>query len=113
VSGDNSNPKTHVGMDVFYGQSMAGREIFKDLTLEGGVRRITVKISASVGDNPEVSRKPGLWDPLIGTTWRHQFGRKWMLHAHLDGGGFGVGSDLSLAASARADWRFAKHFGVT
>ncbi len=112
LSGDNTNPKVHLGVDVFYGQLMGGHTLWKDLSLEGGVRRMALKISASVGDRPEVDRKPGIWDPLIGMTWRHQAGKKWMFRAHLDGGGFGVGSDLTLAASARADWRFAKHFGL-
>jgi hypothetical protein len=35
-----------------------------------------------------------------------------MLKAHVDGGGFGVGSDVDIGASIRADWRFVKHFGV-
>jgi hypothetical protein len=34
-------------------------------------------------------------------------------HLSLEGGGFGVGTDVSVAASARADWMFAKHFGIT
>jgi len=113
VSGDNTNPKVHVGMKIYYGQFMAGREVLKGLSLEGGARRMALKISASVGDNPEVTRKPGIWDPLVGMTWRHQMGKKWMLQAHMDGGGFGVGSDVSIGASARADWRFARHFGLT
>ncbi len=113
LSGDNTNPKLHLGLDVMFGQVMGGYKILNSLYLEGGVRRMALKISASANDSPEVSRKPGLWDPLIGTTWKHTLGRKWQLAAHLDGGGFGVGSDVTLAASARADWRFAKHFGLT
>jgi hypothetical protein len=31
----------------------------------------------------------------------------------MDGGGFGVGSDLDIGANASADWRFARHFGMT
>jgi hypothetical protein len=74
---------------------------------------MALTINTSVGDRPEVSRKPGIWDPIVGMTWRHEFGRSWRLHAHLDGGGFGVGTDVSMAAMVRADWRFAKHFGLT
>lgn len=112
ISADNINPTVNVGMHIKYGQLMGGHEILKGLTLEGGVRRMAFNIDATIGANPEVSRQVGVWDPIVGLTWRHQLGRKWMLRGHMDGGGFGVGSDLTLAGSFRADWRFAKHFGV-
>ena len=113
ISGDSTNPKAHLGLDIFFGQVMGGYKILKEVDLEGGVRRMSLNIHASVGDRPEVSTKPGIWDPLIGMTWKHPMGRKWLLTTHLDGGGFGVGSDVTLAGGVRADWRFAKHFGVT
>jgi len=112
VSGDNSNPKAHMGLDVIFGQANVGYQLVRSLSLEGGVRRMSVKISASVGERPEVSRKPGVWDPVIGMTWTQVMGRKWRLRAHFDGGGFGVGSDVTLSGTARVDYRFAKHFGV-
>ena len=36
-----------------------------------------------------------------------------MLHVTGEGGGFGVGADVDLAASVRADLKIVKHFGVT
>jgi len=113
ISGDHTDPKAHVGLDILFGELMGGYEIVKDLSLEGGVRRMNVKITASVDPNPEVSRKPGIWDPLIGITWKHQLGRKWLFRTHFDGGGFGVGSDVTYSGTARVDYRFVKHFGVT
>ena len=113
VSGDSTNPTAHLGMDIKFGEGFLGYKIIKDLSLEGGVRRMALKLTTSVGTRPEVVRNPGLWDPLIGMTWKHTMGRKWMLTAHFDGGGFGVGSDVTLGGSVRADWRFTKHFGVT
>jgi len=112
ISADNTNPTVNVGTDIKYGQLMGGYEILKGLSLEGGVRRMAFNIHATIDTNPEVSRQVGVWDPLVGFTWRRQLGNKWMLRGHMDGGGFGVGSDLTLAGSFRADWRFAKHFGV-
>jgi hypothetical protein len=35
------------------------------------------------------------------------------LHIIGEGGGFGVGADLDLAGSMRADFRFPRHFGLT
>jgi len=117
VSGDktntNLNLKTHVGLRVIFGELFGGREVLKGLFLEGGVRRMSVKISASLNDRPEVSRTPGVWDPLIGFTWKHPWKKKWQLTAHFDGGGFGVGTDYSLSGTVRADWRFTRHFGTT
>lgn len=112
LSGDRTTPKVHVGMDVIYAQAFAGREILPSLYLEGGVRRMALNINAKVGELPEVNRKPGIWDPLVGVTYDKRLGKKWNLTAHVDGGGFGVGSDLSIGAEVHADWRFAKHFGL-
>jgi hypothetical protein len=36
-----------------------------------------------------------------------------MVTAHLDGGSFGVGSDVDVQAAVRLAWRFARHFGLT
>jgi hypothetical protein len=113
LSGDHNAPKVHIGLDILYGQLMVGREIVDGLTLEGGFRRSALKITADVGSYPEVTRKPGVWDPLVGITYRKVFARKWRFEGHLDGGGFGVGADVSVNATARFDWRFARHFGVT
>ncbi len=35
------------------------------------------------------------------------------LDLHGDGGGFGIGSDVTYGANAKLDWRFAKHFGLS
>jgi hypothetical protein len=113
VSGDNSHPTVHIGMKAVYGSLMGGFQADNGLSLEGGFRRLALDINAAVNDRPGVSAKPGIWDPLIGVSWTHQLGRQWMLKAHVDGGGFGVGSDVDVGASVRADWRFARHFGVT
>ena len=90
---------------------MAGREIFPNLYVEGGFRRLALDIHATVG-SLSASRSPGYWDPLIGLTYRRELGRKWRILIHGDGGGFGVGSDVDVTASARAEWQFARHFGI-
>ena len=113
VSADSSNPKVDIGLSVVYGQLKGGYEFLPHLSLEGGVRRMALHISATVDPYPELSRRPDIWDPLVGLGYRRQLGRKWSFAAHMDGGGFGVGSDVTIGASARADWRFAKHFGAT
>ncbi len=112
LSADQDQPKAHLGLDVIFAQLMGGREVLPNLSLEGGVRRMALKISAQAESSPEVSAKPGVWDPLIGMTYRRDVGRKWRLTAHLDGGGFGAGSDITVAGTGTAEWQFAKHFGL-
>jgi hypothetical protein len=108
-----SNPFARISMNVIYGQVMAGREILPNFFLEGGVRRMSLDVSLRLADFPTVSTKPGVWDPLVGLTYRRQLTKKWRMFAHADGGGFGVGTDEDVAASVRAEWQFARHFGLT
>jgi hypothetical protein len=112
VSGDNTNPKVHIGMNVLYGAALGGYKITRGLSLEGGFRYLGMKISGNIDDRPGIVARPGVTDPLIGLTWNQPLGRRWMMNMHFDGGGFGVGSDVDMKGSVRFDWRFAKHFGL-
>jgi len=49
---------------------------------------------------------------MVGFTYRRTFHRKWLLNAHREGGGFGVGSESAFGGTRRADWHFAKHSGA-
>jgi hypothetical protein len=113
MSGDRTSPHVHLGLNVIFGGILVGHQLLiNGLSLEGGFRRMALNINADVLDYPEVSRKPGVWDPLIGTTYRRQLSKKWRLNGHFDGGGFGVGCDYDMVEGGRFDWRFAKHFGL-
>ena len=46
-------------------------------------------------------------------SWCSPIGKKWRILIHGNGGGFGVGSDVDVAATGRAEWQFARHFGIT
>ncbi len=113
LSATRTTPRTKVTADFIYGQAMVEHEVYKGLSLGGGFRRMALDLTATVGDFPSVSRTPGFWDPLLSATYRKQLNRKWRVSGHMDGGGFGVGSDLDIGAAASADWRFAKHFVLT
>jgi hypothetical protein len=113
VGGDRpERPKLTVDVDIYYGYASGGRKIYKELALTGGVRRIAFKYDIKINDDPNFSRKLGLWDPLIGVGWHH-LGKSVDLHATFDGGGFGAGADVDLSACFRMDKRFATHFGMT
>jgi hypothetical protein len=112
LSGQRKTPFVDVHLDFVFGHAMAGREVLPDLYVEGGVRRLALDIHATV-ESSSASRSPGFWDPLVGLTYRRQLGRKWRILIHGDGGGFGVGSDVDVTATGRAEWQFARHFGIT
>jgi len=111
LSAQHKNPLVDVKLDFVFGNAMAGREILPNLYVEGGVRRLALDLHATV-ESSGASRSPGYWDPLIGLTYRRQLGKKWRIVIHGDGGGFGVGSDVDVTATGRAEWQFARHFGI-
>lgn len=111
LSGERTTPFANIHMDFVFGHAMAGREVLPGLYVEGGARRLALDIRATVGSS-SASRSPGFWDPLLGLSYRRQLGRKWRIIIHGDGGGFGVGSDDDVTATGRAEWQFARHFGL-
>lgn len=113
LSADKTRPLVHISTDVLFGDLSVGREIYHHVALTGGVRRMALKIGAQLGDRPEVDWKPGVWDPLVGLDWREALSHKWAVRLNLAGGGFGVGNDVDVSATFRADWRFTHRFGLT
>lgn len=111
LSAKRETPVAKVSLDFVFGHVLVGRELLPGFYVEGGARRLALDINATV-QTENASRSPGFWDPLIGVTYRRQLGRKWRILLHGDGGGFGAGSDVDVTASGRADWQFARHFGV-
>jgi hypothetical protein len=112
LTAETTSPKVTIKSKIIYGQAMGGREILPDLWLEGGVRRMALNVGVTALSFPEVARKPSITDPLIGLSYRHPLGKKFRVDLHADGGGFGVGSDVDVAATARVDWRISRHFGL-
>ena len=113
VGGDRpSLPNLTVDVDFIYGHASVGRRIYKDLLVTAGVRRIALKYDIAIADVAPFTRKPGLWDPVVGVGY-HRVGDKLELHGLLEVGGFGVGSDSEFSASFRFDWKPTRHFGLT
>ena len=113
VGGDRPDlPNLTVDADVIYGHGAVGYKIYKDLFVTGGVRRFALKYDIRIADLPDFSRKPGLWDPLVGVAYHH-VADKFEAHALLDVGGFGVGSESEVGAAFRLDWKPVRHFGLT
>lgn len=113
ISASKTTPKVSISTSAIYGDVFAGRQIYHNLALTGGVRRLALKIDAQLGNLPEQHWEPGVWDPMVGLDWRGALSHKWSVRLDLAGGGFGVGNDIDLSGSFRGDWRFARHFGLT
>ena len=112
VGGDRvERPFLVADLDILYGDAKIGRRIAPDLYVTGGLRRVAVKYAVTLGDLPPLSNKPGIWDPIVGIGW-HRSGSRLEWHASFEGGGFGVGADVDLAAGFRVDWKLARHFGL-
>ena len=113
VGGDRpERPPLVVDVDLVYGDARIGRRIAPDFYALAGVRRLVFDYDVTLGDLPRLSRKPGIWDPVIGVGW-HRVGPRVEWHASVDGGGFGVGADVDLSASVRVDWKPLRVFGLT
>jgi len=112
LSAERKTPFAKVNLDFVFGDVLIGREVLPGLYAQGGVRRVALDVHATV-QSDSASRSPGFWDPLVGVTYRRQLGRKWRILIHGDGGGFGAGSDVDVTAIGRAEWQFARHFGLT
>jgi hypothetical protein len=106
-------PLLEVDLDIIYGHASGGVKVYKDLYVTAGVRRLALKYDITLGTRPSFVRKPGLWDPLVGLGWHGALGPRWDMHVSGEGGGFGVGADVDLSVTARADWKMFHHVGLT
>ena len=107
-----STPRFSVDVDVIYAYGSVARRLAKGIYVTGGVRRLALNYDITVPGSAPISRKPGVWDPLVGVAY-HKLGPKLDLHGSFEGGGFGVGSDSEYAAYFRADWKPWRHVGIT
>lgn len=110
--GDRTQPNLTVDVDLIYGHVSGGRRIVKDLFVTAGVRRLALDYEIALQGFTTFSNKPGLWNPLVGVAYHH-VGRVFEVHAALEGGGFGVGADSDVGATARVDWKPFRHLGFT
>ena len=107
-------PLLNVDLDIIYGHVSGGVKIFKSLYATGGVRRVALEYDIQLADRPQhFGRKVGIWDPLVGLGWHGTLGSRWTLRVVGEGGGFGIGADVDLGGSVRADLKIASHVGLT
>ena len=112
VGGDRSTPRLAVDVNLIYAHATVAREIASGFFVTGGVRRFALKYDIDFLDFDRFTRKPGIWDPLVGLAY-HKVGDSLQFHAHAEYGGFGVGADSDVGVGARFDWTPWEHFGFT
>jgi hypothetical protein len=112
MSGDVEAPRLGLSVNTIYGQALGGFEVAPNLYAEGGVRRFALKMTASVLTFPEVTWKPGLWEPVVGMTFRPMLARKVRLMTHADIGGIGQDGHRTATATARIEWKPIGHLAL-
>jgi len=112
LAGEEERPLVELDVDVIYADLLAGIKVAPAFYLQGGVRRIALDIDATILTFPTLSWKPGIWEPVVGASFRPRLARRWLLIAHGDVGGLGAGDSTTAAASIRAEWQPAKHFSL-
>ena len=70
MTGSVEAPHFNLSLDTFAYRVMGGFRIAPALYIDGGVRRFAVKMTASILDFQPVTWKPGMWEAVIGATFR-------------------------------------------
>jgi hypothetical protein len=120
VSADRQSPHVSVKTKTLLFEARGGVRVFKGISATGGIHHVSMDLDAtldlpSVGRSLEGRAKPAYWDPMLGVDWRGQHGR-WEFQTGFEGGGFGVGTDVDLSGTMRADYRigwFDLRFGYS
>jgi len=106
-------PGITVKSDAYFLSARGGVRLAGGLFATGGVRRVRIDLDTTL-ELPvshrtiEGTAQRGVWDPLIGVDYRHTMG-SWTLDGNVQGGGFGVGTDVDVSAEVHARWRVVKH----
>jgi hypothetical protein len=114
LSASRATPLVQVDSNTYFVTGRAGVRLFGGLSATAGFRRVSADLDATLtrpsnGATLQGHTKPVLWDPLIGLDWRGRLGDRWRLATNVQGGGFGVGTDLDVSAEAYASWRPLRH----
>jgi hypothetical protein len=114
LSATRSTPLVTLDSKTYFFNGRAGVRLFGGFSATAGFRRVSADLNASIerasaGTIAQASAKPVLWDPLVGVDWRSDLGDRVRVSANLQGGGFGVGTDLDVSAEAYASWRLLRH----
>lgn len=109
MSGSVETPRFRLHVNTLTYKVLGGFEVLPALYIEGGARYLGIKMTASILSFPEVTWKPGIWEPVVGATFHPQLTRTFRLVAQADYGGIGDDSHRASAAKATFEWKPISH----
>jgi hypothetical protein len=112
MSGSVELPRFNLDLDTVSYRLMGGFRIAPALYVDGGVRRFAVNMTASILDFPEVTWDPGIWEPVVGVTFRPQLTRSIRLFTQADFGGTGDDANRSASVTGEVEWKVVKHLSL-
>jgi hypothetical protein len=112
MSAEVGTPFARLEVDTIAGRLFGGVRVLPALYIDAGVRRLALKMTASVLAFPTETWKPGIWEPVIGFTYRPQFGRKFRILAQANVGGLGQSDHRTGELTATAEWKPVSHFAL-
>ena len=72
MSGSVDAPHFNVTVDTISFKVIGSVAVAPALYIDGGVRRFALNMTASILDFQPVTWKPGIWEPVVGVTFRPQ-----------------------------------------
>ena len=109
MSGSVTLPRFDLDLDTITLKLTGGFRVAPDLYVDAGVHHLAVKMNASVLDFAPVEWKPGIWEPIVGATYRPFIKKNLRLFTH---GDFGFGDTRSATLTARVEWKPVRYFAM-
>ena len=102
MSGSVTLPRFDLTLDTITLKLMGGFKVAPALYVDAGVHHLAVDMTASILTFEPVTWKPGIWEPIVGATYRPYLHKKLRLFTH---GDFGFGDKRSESLTARLEWK--------
>jgi hypothetical protein len=109
MSGSVEAPRFEITLDTVAFKVLGGFKIAPALYADGGVRRLALNVTASILDFEPVTWKPGIWEPVVGLTFRPQLSKTLRIFTQAQLGFSGDDSSRSSALNARVEWQPIRH----
>lgn len=112
MTGSVEAPNFHLSMDTISFRVLGGFEVVPALYIDAGVRRLAVNMTASILDFQPVTWKPGIWEPVVGVTFRPQLSKNLRLFSQANVGFSGDDSSRSGTVTALVEWKPLSHLSI-
>ena len=112
MTGSVEAPHFNLGLDTIAFKVAGGFEVAPASYVDAGVRRFAVNMTASILDFQAVTWKPGIWEPVVGVTFRPQISRNLRLFTQADVGFTTDDSSRSSAVTASLEWKPLGHLSL-